>query len=103
MSNNLLVPKTVQKRMRQQHNRCFYCGVVLANVKVEIDHVVPRFSCQHDRVDNLYLTCRECNKAKWRHSVEAFKDILLRTRPDKLIRGLLYCEFIGLYPINRNG
>ncbi|PTQ51897.1 MAG: HNH endonuclease [Hydrogenibacillus schlegelii] len=42
--------------------KCAYCGK--ENVPLEIEHVVPKSRGGTDRVSNLTLACRECNRAK---------------------------------------
>ncbi|OLZ09048.1 HNH endonuclease [Sulfobacillus thermosulfidooxidans] len=47
-----------------QHGRCFYCGDVMDNDEVHVDHVIPRQLVQHDELWNLVLAHRFCNLQK---------------------------------------
>ncbi len=57
---------------------CVYCGV--KDVPLEIDHVVPRSRDGSDRVNNLTLSCHQCNQKKGNMPVEQF----LASKPDRL-------------------
>src|SRR5687768_17519487 len=93
-----LPERTKQKKILEQHNRCFYCAALLSEVKVEIEHIIPRSKSRTSAVNNLCLSCFECNRQKASKSLEEFKQLLLRTAPHKLIRGQFYFEFINIYP-----
>lgn len=50
--------------------KCSYCGK--ENVPLEIEHIIPKSRGGTNRVDNLCLACRECNKAKDNLTAEEF-------------------------------
>ncbi|ACX53237.1 HNH endonuclease (plasmid) [Ammonifex degensii KC4] len=53
----------VREYLLEKYGRkCAYCGK--ENVPLEVDHVVPKSRGGTDRVSNLTLACRECNRAK---------------------------------------
>ena len=63
----------------RDHNRCVYCGTRQA--RLELDHVRPR-ATGSDRVDNLVVSCRDCNVEKDNRPVEQF----LADQPELLDR-----------------
>jgi len=62
--------------------KCAYCGA--ENVPLEVEHIVPKSRGGTDRVSNLTLACRSCNKAKGSRDVRDF----LENRPNVLKRAL---------------
>lgn len=44
--------------------RCVYCGRTSADVRLEVDHVVPRAHGGADTATNLVTACFECNNGK---------------------------------------
>ncbi|MCL5284329.1 MAG: RNA-guided endonuclease IscB [Nitrospirae bacterium] len=55
---------------------CAYCGK--KNVPLEIDHIYPRSKGGSDRVANLTLSCRPCNRQKGNRDVAEF----LKKKPE---------------------
>ena len=49
---------------------CAYCGA--KQVKLEIDHIIPKSKGGTDKVSNLTIACRECNCKKSNHSIQEF-------------------------------
>lgn len=43
---------------------CFYCGKILRNTSVEVDHFIPWSYIHNDNLWNLVLACRQCNNNK---------------------------------------
>jgi len=58
--------------------KCVYCGT--EHIPVEIEHVVPKTRGGTDRVTNLVLSCKDCNRDKGTQSIRAY----LKEQPDKL-------------------
>jgi 5-methylcytosine-specific restriction endonuclease McrA len=59
--------------------KCVYCGK--KNIKLEMDHVVPKSKGGSNRVSNFVIACHSCNQKKGDSTVEKFlrsKPILLR-------------------------
>ena len=44
--------------------QCFYCGLKNSTIGYEVEHVLPKSKGGTDRVSNLTIACRECNKTK---------------------------------------
>ena len=61
----------------RDNSRCVYCGT--RRRKLELDHVRPR-AIGSNQVDNLILSCQECNIAKRNRPIEEF----LADRPELL-------------------
>jgi 5-methylcytosine-specific restriction endonuclease McrA len=49
---------------------CVYCG--MTNVRLEIDHIIPKNSGGTNRVDNLVICCRSCNEKKGNRTIQEF-------------------------------
>ena len=62
---------------------CAYCQA--KEVPLEIDHIHPRSLGESDRISNLTLACRPCNRKKGNFPVETF----LAKKPDLLSRILV--------------
>ena len=91
-----LPPSTKTKKLKEQHNRCYYCGCLLHNIKIEIDHIVPKSKGGNGCVSNLCLSCQSCNRLKSDKTNNEFYEIVLKQSPEKLIRGQSYYKFLGL-------
>ncbi|HEY8416386.1 MAG TPA: RNA-guided endonuclease IscB [Thermaerobacter sp.] len=50
--------------------RCAYCGA--EDVRLEVEHIIPRSRGGTDRVSNLTLACRRCNQAKGNRTAAEF-------------------------------
>lgn len=50
--------------------RCAYCGA--ENVPLELEHITPKSRGGTDRVSNLTVACRTCNKTKGNRTAEEF-------------------------------
>ncbi len=50
--------------------KCAYCGKT--DVPLEVEHIVPKSRGGSDRVDNLTISCRECNQEKGNQTAEEF-------------------------------
>ena len=44
------------------HRKCVYCGKT--GVPLEIEHITPKSRGGSDRVDNLAISCHNCNQKK---------------------------------------
>lgn len=49
---------------------CVYCGVM--DVPLEVDHIIPKSRGGTDRVDNLTISCVDCNQEKGSQTAEEF-------------------------------
>ncbi len=47
-----------------QGNTCFYCGELMRDCDIDVDHVLPRQVIQHDEIWNLALAHSMCNGQK---------------------------------------
>lgn len=62
---------SVLKKLRpviaeQARHQCGYCRTqeVVSGVRLTLEHLYPKFLGGKDEIDNLWLSCRECNEAK---------------------------------------
>lgn len=60
---------TISKRLRYEVMRrdefsCRYCGRSSREVKLQVDHIIPRTLGGHDELDNLVAACTDCNAGK---------------------------------------
>ena len=66
----------IRNYLLEKHNRkCFYCGKTVSNFEVE--HMIPKTRGGSNRIDNLTLSCHDCNQKKDTLTAEEFiKQIL---------------------------
>jgi 5-methylcytosine-specific restriction endonuclease McrA len=94
---NKLAKSTRENKLKEQHGRCFYCGIDLSLVKIEEDHILPFSKYRNGTTKNFCLACSYCNNLKRDLELNEFKKVLNEKYPYKLIRGMFYFEFIKLY------
>ena len=68
--------------LERENYTCIYCGIHASKAKMEIEHVVPRSRGGTDSLNNLVLSCHECNQAKSSQDVQTY----LKGRPSVLQR-----------------
>ena len=66
--------------LEKWNRKCSYCGV--ENVRLQIEHIVPRAKSGSNRISNLCLACDSCNKKKGTLDIEIF----LAKKPEILKR-----------------
>lgn len=59
-----LSPKNREALYIHQEGRCTYCFRPISYQNATIDHIVPKSKGGQNIIDNLQLTCRECNQYK---------------------------------------
>jgi 5-methylcytosine-specific restriction endonuclease McrA len=64
--------------LEKWERKCSYCQV--ENLRLQIEHIVPRAKSGSDRVSNLCLACESCNQKKGTLDIEIF----LAKKPDIL-------------------
>ena len=61
----------IRNYLLEKHNRkCFYCGKTVSNFEVE--HMLPKSRGGSNRIDNLTLSCHDCNQKKDTLTAEEF-------------------------------
>ena len=61
----------IRNYLLEKHNRkCFYCGKTVSNFEVE--HMLPKSRGGSNRIDNLTLSCHNCNQKKDTLTAEEF-------------------------------
>ena len=69
----------IRNYLLEKHGRkCFYCGKTVSDFEVE--HMIPKIRGGSDRIDNLTLSCHDCNQKKDTLTAEEF---IKQTLPDK--------------------
>jgi 5-methylcytosine-specific restriction endonuclease McrA len=61
--------EVMAKRLKQQHNLCFYCGDAI-DMAAHLDHIIPVCYGGTNKLANLVAACRSCNIAKNTDQVE---------------------------------
>ena len=56
--------------LEKWQRKCAYCGK--KDVPLEIEHIVPKSRGGTDRIDNLCISCHECNEAKGNKTAAEF-------------------------------
>lgn len=57
------------RRLKTQHNQCFYCGVTITMAD-HLDHIIPVYYGGTNRLSNLVGACKDCNKIKLTDQIE---------------------------------
>lgn len=61
----------IRNYLLEKHKRkCFYCGKTVSNFEVE--HMIPKARGGSNRIDNLTLSCHDCNQKKDTLTAEEF-------------------------------
>ena len=61
----------IRNYLLEKHNRkCFYCGKSVS--KFEVEHMTPKTRGGSNRIDNLTLSCHDCNQKKDTLTAEEF-------------------------------
>ena len=61
----------IRNYLLEKHNRkCFYCGKTVS--KFEVEHMLPKSRGGSNRIDNLTLSCHNCNQKKDTMTAEEF-------------------------------
>ena len=69
----------IRNYLLEKHGRkCFYCGKTVSDFEVE--HMIPKIRGGSDRIDNLTLSCHDCNQKKDTLTAEEF---IKQTSPAK--------------------
>ena len=93
--------------LEREQGCCIYCGIHASKAKMEIEHVIPRSRGGTDSLNNLVLSCHECNQAKGNLSLsEYLKDkpsVLKRVKAHLGInyRDAAHTNSIRLYVMNK--
>lgn len=58
--------------LREQDGKCYYCGSTLE--KIHIEHKTPKSRGGTDEIENLCLSCPDCNLSKWARTVDEYKE-----------------------------
>ena len=74
------VPLTKPNVMRRDNYTCQYCGT--RNVKMTLDHIVPRMNGGDDSWENLVCACEACNSKKG-NTTPSKAGMKLRRKPRK--------------------
>lgn len=56
---------------------CWYCGISLKDRHKHIDHIIAKRLGGRDDLENLALSCKFCNFAKWYSYLDEFYDWLI--------------------------
>ena len=66
-----------------QEGKCKYCFVLLAETQPNLDHQVPIAQGGSNAVENIAITCPECNRSKGPRTHEEFLEFLEIAHPKK--------------------
>ena len=69
----------IRNYLLEKHRRkCFYCGKTVSSFEVE--HMLPKSRGGSNRIDNLTLSCHDCNEKKGTLTAEEFIQQTLSTK-----------------------
>lgn len=69
---------TRQIVFNKYEGRCAYCGKILTEKRMNIDHIKPKVMGGTDNIENLNPSCWECNNYKCHSSLETMREYLLK-------------------------
>jgi len=78
--------------------KCAYCGK--KEVPLEIEHIVPKARGGSNRVDNLTLSCHECNQRKGKRTAGEFGFPHLEARAKKGLRAAAFMNIVRWKLVN---
>lgn len=59
---------------QQAHGCCFYCGKRIHRHHITLDHCIPIAAGGEHTLENIVMSCRPCNTAKGRQSLDAYRE-----------------------------
>lgn len=74
--NKLKVSAERLKEMYIKKPNCYYCKIKLGHRNIHIDHKIPRSKGGSDTIENLVISCPDCNRLKHQRTDKEFKDFL---------------------------
>ncbi len=72
------VPSTVRFDVLKRDRKCVLCGAapeIDSEVRLHVDHIVPRSKGGSNEMSNLQALCAECNLGKSNRDDTAFADL----------------------------
>lgn len=54
-----------------QHKKCFYCNIDISK-NFQVEHIEPISNGGRNIIENICLSCEDCNRLKWNKSHEQF-------------------------------
>ena len=78
---------------------CVYCGK--ENVPLEVEHIVPKSRGGSDRVDNLTISCRDCNREKGNQTVEEFGYPKVQEQARKTLKSTAFMNMVRWEIVNK--
>jgi 5-methylcytosine-specific restriction endonuclease McrA len=72
--------------------KCAYCG--RAGAPLEVEHIVPRIRGGTDRISNLTLACKTCNRSKGKRTAEEFGHPEVQARALKPLKDAVHVSII---------
>ena len=74
------------------HRKCVYCGKT--NIPLEIEHLTPKSRGGSNTVDNLAISCHECNQKKNNLTAEEFGYPEMRKRALKSLKDATFMNIV---------
>jgi 5-methylcytosine-specific restriction endonuclease McrA len=74
--NKLSVSAKQLQQLYLKNPNCYYCAVSLNHRQIHIDHKMPRSRNGIEGMDNLVISCPDCNRLKHTRSEQEFKNFL---------------------------
>ncbi len=82
--------KPQERILRRYFKNCFYCNRDLDDlpkeIKIHVDHFIPRSYVAEDELWNLVLSCSQCNLNKSDSLAVDFKNNLIKNKDDEIAK-----------------
>lgn len=88
------------KRLKQQHDSCFYCGDPITMFD-HLDHMIPVYKGGTNRLSNLVAACKSCNMTKMADQIEITNEYTIRDYKRRIAAYKKWKQKIKNMPIER--
>jgi 5-methylcytosine-specific restriction enzyme A len=78
----------VLEKIKKQDYKCIYCGVVLTDKNLALDHNIPIFRGGANTIENIDCVCTDCNMLKFKKTSDEFK-IFIKIYAERILSSQL--------------
>jgi 5-methylcytosine-specific restriction endonuclease McrA len=79
--------------------KCIYCGK--KNIPLEVEHIIPKSRGGSNRVDNLTISCHDCNQEKDNQTAEEFGCPNVQKQAKKTLKSTAFMNIVRWKIVNK--
>ena len=79
--------------------KCVYCGK--KNVPLEVEHIIPKSRGGSNRVDNLTISCHDCNQEKDNQTAKEFGNPNIQKQAKKTLKSTAFMNIVRWKIVNQ--